>query len=64
MTDDEMLRMRRKHRLQMITAVQNVVVHGLTVEEAVDAPMPIAVREDERAAFVELLRVTLEEGKA
>lgn len=63
MTDDEILRMRRKHRLQLMTAVQNVVVHGRTVEEAADAPMPVPVRDDKKAAFIELLRVTLEEGR-
>jgi len=63
MTDDELIRLRRRHRLQMMTAVENVAVHGMTVEEAADAPMPVPVRDDKKAAFIELLRVTLEDGR-
>ena len=48
-----MLRMRRKLRFQLVTAARSVVSGGLTLEAAADEPMPIAVRDDEKAAFIE-----------
>jgi len=62
MTEAEMLRMRRKLRFQLVTAARSVVSGGLTLEEATDEPMPIAVRDDEKAAFIELLRAFIEDG--